>query len=277
MKKIYWIFALVVALGLTCCSEDANINVYDGHNFVQFADSEVIMPVTEDNRVFEVAVGMNTVADYDRSVALVVDAKNSNALEGYHFTLESHNVVIPAGELATKVRIHGIYEKIGSVNDSLVVTLRILTDKDNVSQIYGNKIRVRLQKVRPFRIEDYVGDMQITCTFPYSTSAVTRYMVKTEKIDDHTLLIKKPFEDRRDMVITFTDNKEDPMKQDIHVKEQVAFTDNTFGPVSMASVDGVPSYYLPEDRAFVLYMDAFLSQMGSFGSYYYIFEWVAEE
>lgn len=251
--------------------------MYEGENFVQFADSEYIMPVTEDERVFEVPVGMTTATSYDRSIAVIVDAKNSNAIEGYHFDIESHNVTVEAGKLTANVRIHANYSKIASVNDSLVITLRILTEESNISPIYGNKTMVRLQKVRPFDIDDYVGNMQITCTFPFSLSNVTRYLVKTEKVDDHTLKIKNVFEDNRDLKIRFNEDADNPLDQSIVVKEQIAFTDNMFGPVSMMSVDGAPSYYLPEDRAFVLYMESFLSQMGSFGAYYYVFQWITPD
>lgn len=272
-----YIIAIIAVLSLAACGEDERQNQYDDACFVQFEDSVYTMPVTEDERVFEVPVGMTTSADYDRYVAVAVDVKGTNAIEGWHFTVEEKNILIPAGKLVGKVRIRGNYSHIESVNDSLAVTLRILADKSQISNLYGDRTNIRLQKVRPFHIDDYVGNMQITCTFPYSTSSVTRYYVKTEKVDAHTLRIKKVFEDARDIVIKFHEDKYNPLDQGIDVKEQVAFTDEKFGPVSMSSVEGAPSYYLPEDRAFVLYLDAYLSHLGSFGAYYYIFQWVTED
>lgn len=281
IKKIYVVLLVLVSLwgmgGLTSCSSDESRNYYEGESFVMFQDSACVMPVTEDGRVFEVAVGMTRAVEHDRYVAVAVEPMETNAIEGYHFELESHNVLIPAGKLTGNVRIKAKYDNIESVDDSLAVTLRILASGEELSSLYGSKTNIRLQKVRPFRIEDYVGDMQITCTFPYSTSSVTRYYVKTEKVDAHTLVLKKVFEDTRDIVIRFHENKDNPLDQNIDVKEQVAFTDERFGPVSMSSVDGAPSYYLPEDRAFVLYLDAYLSHLGSFGSYYYIFQWVTPD
>lgn len=272
-----YIIAIIAVLSLAACGEDERQNQYGDACFVQFEDSVYTMPVTEDERVFEVPVGMTTSADYDRYVAVAVDVKGTNAIEGWHFTVEEKNILIPAGKLVGKVRIRGNYSHIESVNDSLAVTLRILADKSQISNLYGDRTNIRLQKVRPFHIEDYVGNMQITCTFPYSTSSVTRYYVKTEKVDAHTLRIKKVFEDARDIVVKFHEDKDNPLDQGIDVKEQVAFTDEKFGPVSMSSVEGAPSYYLPEDRAFVLYLDAYLSHLGSFGAYYYIFQWVTED
>lgn len=265
--------ALLVA---SCQSEVEDIR-YKGGSFVQFADSDYAMPVTDYDRVFEIPVGVTKAVDKDRTIAVMVDTKRSNAIEGYHFTMESHNVVIPAGKRSAVLRLHGNYENIESVNDSLGITLKLLVDANDISPLYGDFARVRLQKVRPFCIDDYVGNLQMTCTFPFSTSSITTFNLESEKVNDSTLIVKKPFDVRRNLVLNFHTGKDDPFDQNIDVKEQVAFTDVSFGMVSMQSVAGIPSYYLPEDRAFVLYMDAFLAHLGSFGSYFYIFEWISPD
>lgn len=280
IKQKYKLLSLLVitiaVMTILSCSTD-KVPTCETDNFVMFQDSALVMPVTEDMATFEIAVGMMKAEDHDRYVPVVVDAKQSNAIEGYHFTIEDKNVLIPAGQLTGKVVLHGNYTHIASVDDSLAVTLRLLANDKELTSLYGNKVNVRLRKVRPFSIDDYVGNMKITCTFPYSTSSVTRYYVKTEKKDDHTLIIRHLFDDVHDITIKFTEDKANPLDQSIKVREQVAFNDEQFGPVSMASVDGAPSYYLPEDRAFILYLDAYLSHVGSFGAYYYIFEWVTED
>lgn len=258
------------------CSVDNSANLYQGEAFVQFQDSVYELPVTSDGRDFDIVIGVTQAASYDRYVAVAVDVKASNAVEGYHFSISDHNVKIPAGQLTGTLTMKGKYENIESVNDSLAVTLRILNG-EALSPLYSGKANVRMQKVRPFCIDDYVGDMQLTCTFPFSTSSVTRFYVKSERVDAHTLRICHPFDNSRNLLLSFHENAADPFDQCIDVREQVAFTDQQFGPVSMATVDGIPSYYLPEDRAIVLYMDAFLSNLGSFGSYYYILQWVSPD
>lgn len=273
MKRLLYIIPLLAIVG---CKPDNSMNIYQGESFVQFQDSVYEMPVTQADRTFEISVGVSQACDKDRHVAVIVDAKASNAVEGYHFTIEDHNVLIPAGKMAGTLRLHGCYENIASVNDSLAITLRLL-GSESTSPLYGGKTNVRIQKVRPFCIDDYVGDMQLTCTFPFSTSSVTRFYIKSEKVNDHTLRLLKPFDNSRHLVLTFHDNPDDPFDQCIDVREQVAFTDQQFGPVSMQSVDGIPSYYLPEERGIVLYMDAFLSNLGSFGAYYYVLQWVSPD
>ena len=290
IKTIYISFVLLLAFTTACTSHVDDIR-YEGEDFVLFADSDYVMPLTEDNRVFEIPVGFATSAPYDRTVAVAVDVKQSNAIEDYHFLVENHNVKVAAGQTTGMLRLRGCYNHVESVDDSLCVTLRLLPHEGQTptqqnqssaslhgtSALYGSTTRVHLQKVRPFRIEDYVGDLRLTCTFPFSTSSVTNFNVKSEKINDSTLVVRKPFDDNRDLVLNFHTGKSNPFDQNIDMREQVAFTDATFGQVSMATVEGAPSYYLPEDRAFVLYLNAYLSHLGSFGSYYYIFQWISPD
>lgn len=276
IKTIYISFVLLLAFTTACTSHVDDIR-YEGEDFVLFADSDYVMPLTEDNRVFEIPVGFATSAPYDRTVAVAVDVKQSNAIEGYHFQLQNPNVTVPAGMLTGMLQVKGFYEHMESVSDSLCVTLRLMSRSTSVSKLYGDVARVHLRKVRPFHIEDYVGDLQLTCTFPFSTSSVTTFNVKSEKVNDSTLVVRKPFDDNRDLVLHFHTGKDNPLDQNIDMREQVAFTDATFGQVSMATVEGAPSYYLPEDRAFVLYLDAYLSHLGSFGAYYYIFQWISPD
>ena len=250
--------------------------VYDDYNFVQFSDSTYQMPVTNKGQVFEVPVVMSTKSQAARKVIVDVDPKLTNATEGYHFTLESRNIEIPAGGNTGMVRIHANYEHI-SHKDSLAVTLRILVDSKDTNPIYGNSTNVRLVKCMPFNIDDYVGDLMLTCTFPYSTSSTTSYLTSSVKVNDSTLLLNGPFEKNRDMTLRFHTGKDNPFDRDIDMREQVAFTDVNFGQVSMATVDNAPSYYLPEERAFVLYLDAYLAGLGSFGTYYYIFQWITPD
>lgn len=269
--------ACVCAVSAVSCSDGKSEMLYQGPSFVQFADSAYLVPVTCVDTVFQIPVSVARASRKDRSIAVVTDLRQSNAIEGYHYRLESHNVLIPAGETVGYLRVCGYFGNIESVSDSLCATFRLLVPGDEVSSMYGNSVNVRFQKVLPFCIDDYVGDLRVTCTFPYSTSSVTSYLVKSEKVDSVTLRIKSLFDNVRDITVRFRYDPSNPFEQGIDVPEQIAFTDNVYGPVSMAAVEGIPSYYLPEDRAFVLYMEAFLAQMGSFGAFYYVFEWVTPD
>lgn len=274
-KVMMMVLPLIGGVLASCSSEIPDIR-YEGSEFVQFADSIYDIPVTQDEKVFEIPVVFSTKADVDRHIIVDIDRKNSNATEGFHFTLETRNLTIPAGQLTASVRIKGIFRHI-ETSDSLAITLKILNHENEQSAIYGNKTVVHLIKVLPFHIEDYVGDMLMTCTFPFSTSETTTFLLTTEKVDDHTLRIMAPFEDARNLTIRFNEDPENPFYRDITVRKQIAFTDVNYGPVSMSSVEGYPSYYIPQDRAFVLYMLSELEHVGAFGTHYYIFRWITPD
>ena len=276
MKKVFYTLLTGMLMTFAACTSKTEEVTYQGSCFVQFSDSVYRMPVTEDGRVFEIPVVMSQASPEDRNVIVDVDMRQTNATEDYHFTLESRNVRIPAGQLVGKARLHADYTHI-NVSDSLALTLRIVSDQHATSQLYGNSTCVQLVKCMPFHIEDYAGDMLLTCTFPFSTSATSTFLISSQKIDETHLQVNGPFEERRNLVLNFHTGQDDPFDRNIDMKEQVAFTDVNFGQVSMATVDNAPSYYIPSERAFVLYLDAYLAGLGTFGAYYYVFQWITPD
>lgn len=280
MKKIiYSIASLTLMAGAfltsACSSEIPDID-YAGQEFVQFGDSTYNVPVTQQEKVFEIPVVFSNKMDIERHVIVDIDRRNSNATEGFHFSIETRNLTIPAGENTAKVKVKGYYDNMNP-DDSLAFTLQIVNHESEQLGIYSKKAVVHLTKLLPFNIDDYVGDMLMTCTFPFSTSNTTTILVESQKIDDHTLRIISPFDDARNLTIKFHEDPEKPFDRNIDVKTQVAFTDVNYGPVSMSSIEGYPSYYIPQDRAFILYMIAELEHIGSFGSFYYIFRWITPD
>lgn len=277
MKKQIAYIAVLVGLTTGFCGCDSENTYYEGPDFVLFADSLLDMPVTEDeSRLFDVYIGTTQATETDRNFIVDVDVENTNAIEGYHFDLLSRNITIKAGERAGRVRLKGYYEHM-NVSDSLAVTLRLVGAEGKLSPLYGNKTNVRLYKCMPFHIDDYVGDMQVSATFPFSSTQITTYNVKTVKKDSRTLVVKEPFDAMHDLVLKFHDNSTDPFDNDIDIVEQIAFTDANYGEVAMRSIEGLPSYYLPADRAFVLYVEAFIPRVASFGAYWYVFKWITPE
>lgn len=260
---------------MVACDKD-NI-YYTGPNYIMFTDSLLDMPVTEDEEMlFELTIAATHTSDIDRNYIVDVDMKRTNAIEGYHFDILSRNVTIKAGERTGKVKLKGYYNHL-SVNDSLAVTLFFVNNEEKFSELYNDWTNVRLHKCMPFNIDDYTGNMRMTCTFPFSTSSVTTFLVTTEKKNDSTLIVNSPFDDSHNLILKFHTTKDDPFDTTIDMVEQIAFTDSYYGEVAMSTIDGVASYYLPYERAFVLILNVFIPKIGSFGNYYYIFEWVTPE
>lgn len=267
--------ALCCLIAFTAC--DSERPVYEGEQYVLFTDTLHYAPVTEgDGFVYEVEIGTTTASNVDRHYIVDVNQKKSEAQEGYHYEIISRNVTIKAGEYVGTFKIKGIYENLQS-NEVLAISLNIIGAEEEMNPLYRNECTVCLVKCLPFNIRDYVGDVRMAATFPFSTSNLTYTMLKTEYINDSTLRIKEPFDQNHDLVIRFHTGKDNPFDQDIEMTEQIAFTDASFGDVAMKTTTSAPSFYLPEERAFVICADVFIPAIGSFGTYTYIFEWRSPE
>lgn len=276
MKKlnIYSLSALLLlVLTFVGCSEEKML--YSGNEYVMFADTLHYMPVTpNDGKIFDVVVSTTQKANYDRTYGVELVINKSNAIEGRHFELLSNNVTIKAGELTGSIPVKGIYDDI-IYGEELVFTLRILASNDAIWDLYGKETKVSLIKCPKFSIDDYTGNLKLYATFPFSTQNVSFY-VKSEKLNDSTLLIKQPFSDKYDLKVRFADNKNNPFEDGLSVSEQIAFSDVKYGRVSTQTVVSMPSYYITEARSLFMYMDMFVSGVGSFGTYRYIFKWVPQ-
>ena len=148
MKKFLIDLSLVLVLVLTLigvgCKEERAL--YDGPNYILFSDSLYIFPVQNNEDYFEIPISATRAYDYDRTLAVEVIDKKSNAIEKVHYALESNTVTIKAGELSTNVRVRGFYDNI-AVTDSLGFSLRLVSEEDTQWDIYGIDANVLLKKI----------------------------------------------------------------------------------------------------------------------------------
>lgn len=165
-------------------------------------------------------------------MAILYHWKKSNAIEGKHYTIESNTITIKAGERSANVRIRGNYDAI-AVTDSLGLTLRLLTEKENQWNMYENnyEAKVVLQKCCPFDINLFNGYAVLTSTYMQEFMAnVDSRLVKTviDTEEENTIIMKDFFYDGYDVKIRFTTN--DILNPLIEMDEQVfASTAEAFG------------------------------------------------
>ena len=271
--KLY--VAMAAALLMVACeSED---KMYEGKNYVMFSDSIYTMPVMVDDQEFEVPVAATTTASYDRNYAVEILNEKSTAVRGVHFDFVegSNNITIKAGERVGMVRIKPIYSHMER-NDSLVISLRLLEPAEEQLAIYGNTTRIDMVKCYPFDMNDFIfpgGNMYMLASFPFS-SDTQQIRVNGEVKDDHTFILKDAFSDIYPLRLEFDDS--DPLDYTIRVPEQPAFKDSSYGTVYVRSVDMYPSYFVVPDHFFVLYLEVYIPQLGSFGVYQYIFKCITQ-
>ncbi len=270
-------FPVVATFMGGCQSEDIQ---YSGPEYVMFSDSIYTMPVLDaEDATFSVPVAATTTAGYDRNYAVEIVNDKSTAVRGFHFDFveNSNNVVIKAGERVANVQLKGHYANVGR-EDSLQLCLRLVEPQPQKWELYGNETRVEFIKCHPFDMNEFLrigndtdeANFMMYATFPFDTN-MTTLSVKGAKKDDKTLILTDMFGNSGVGNIRLVFDDSDPLDLRITVPEQPAFRESSYGTVWLRSVAQYPSYFNTFDRFFVLILEVYVPQIGSFGVYQYIF------
>lgn len=194
--------ALLLVLA-TACEQERTI--YDGPDYIMFSDSLYVLPVQNSEEYFEIPVSATRASSHDRVIAVEIVDKNSNAIEGRHYELESNTLTIKAGELATNVRVRGVYENIG-VSDSLGFALRLVTDKSTHWDMYCVDVNVVVKKTCPFDIDAFTGYAVVSSTYFQSyMPLVDKRLIKTKRDPDNPngIILENYFYDGYDVKVEF--------------------------------------------------------------------------
>ena len=251
---------------------------YDSNSeYVMFSDSLVVVPVTEDaERYYEIKIGTNRAIDVDVTYPIEIVAHKSLAIDGVHFELEARNITIKAGETKGSLLMKGNYDRMDFKNE-IDFTINVINPRGGISELYGSEMKVVLKKIKRLNIDDFVGDLKVTAAYPFSNNLTSLYC-KSEKISDTELrILDLYFNDKSPFVVEFKndDDDENIFNNEIEVKSQYSFMDPNYGPVLMRSIKANPSFYVPQDKAFVLFLEYYLNKVGSFGVHPVILEWVS--
>ena len=142
MKKIFnIILAIAVVAGFVACNEQ--YTTYNDKEYLMFSDSLSTNMVLADGTPFKVQVSSTVARNFDRTYAVEVVDKGSNAIEGYHYRLGSNTITIPAGKLSTEVEVYGNYENIEPA-DSLGFTLKLVMHEDLKWGMYPNSDQTKV-------------------------------------------------------------------------------------------------------------------------------------
>ena len=179
---------------------------YDGPECIMFSDTLFTLPIQNSEEVFDIPVVSMYTDGADRTFAVEIVDKKSNAVEGRHYELESNTVVIKAGERVANVKVRGLYDNF-SPTDSLGFALRLICPKELQSPLYGDEAKVVLQKCKPLDIKDFTGYCLITrCTyFDTYIPSITQRLIQTEldPDDSNTVILKNFIYDGHDLKMKF--------------------------------------------------------------------------
>lgn len=285
MKRLFIRIGVIVAVvaGLSACGE-ADRTTYDGPEYVMFSDSLSYFPVQNSDDWYNIPVASTVAYDYDRTYAVEVEDKNSNAVENKHYVFESNTVTIKAGERSANLRMKGIYENIGDT-DSLAVSLRLVAKEGVQWGLYGTKTRVQIMKVCPFDLNVFTGYCKLNSTYfrDYMTATSLR-VLKSDIVagEENTIAVHDFFYSGYDLKIKFDQKK--PLEPFIEWEDQViGSTAEAFGTIHgngklMVTQPTVyVSYYNVCQKFMLMYITLYVKDVGTVGTYVNILEWISDE
>lgn len=272
------ILALVAAgATLTGCNPDRV--TYTDSERLMFADTLATYPVTEDNKPFGVTIGTNVRCDYDRTFGVEIVDKGSTAIENFHYRLESSSVTIKAGEASTEVRLISTFTNF-EPTDSIGVILRLVAPEQLLWDTKSTQTKVVFMKCCPFDISEWTedgGNFILYSSFPSSaTGSIVKSLVKAEAMPDgERLLIKNMLGEPYDLKIRFITGN--PLNPVVEVLPQKGFFATNYGDVYVTTDEATPNYYYTCQRFLKFNMVAYADNVGVFGSYTYMLEWITQK
>lgn len=287
MRKIFIGFLAVSAIiiGLTGC-EQKRVS-YNGPSYLMFSDTLYDYPVQETNEVFKVPVSTTKAVDYDRTFAVEIIDKESNAIEGKHYKLLNNTVVIKAGKMTADVEVQGIYENIAAT-DSLGFSMRLILPEETEWDLYGKGAKVVLHKTCPFDINNFKGYCKVTSTYLLEFKQSSTRLIKTElsQDEDNTVILKDLYYDGYDVKLKFKTG--DVYRPYITMEDCVcASTSDAFGTIygdgklMMSQPTNYVSYYNTCEKFVLQYVTLSVynkdkTLYGTVGTYLNILEWISD-
>lgn len=281
-KVLAGIVAGLSAFAMVGC--DSDTITYDGPDYVMFSDSLQNIAIQDDTTYHDIPVVATTTCDYDRTYAVEIIDKESNAIEGLHYDLASNSVTIKAGERAGAIKIRGHFSSFEDT-DSIGVTLRLIAQKNKIWDLYGDETKVVLVKICPFNIDNFVGYAKLTSTYfadYMSTTEMRLLQTVRDPDDDHGIILKNFLYDGYDIKVHF--NTDDPLKPILEMDPQVvgttteAFEGAVYGDkkLRVQQPSSVTSYFNVCQGFFLQYMTFYVENVGTVGTYANIVEWISE-
>lgn len=300
MKRLFNIFlGIATFAGFVACNEE--YVTYDGREYLMFSDTLSTNMIAADGKPFKVAVSSTVARGYDRTYAVEIVDKGSNAIEGYHYRLASNTITIPAGKLSTNVEVYGNYENI-EPTDSLGFTLQLVMRDELKWELYpeSNRTKVVMYKSCPFDINEWGGTIEkpkyclltslLLYSYPGTNTSYSRLVrCYKHKSMENTVVMDDLFYDGFDVPLTFdTTNPAEPllkMQNDQVIGDEWSVFGYAYGDGNILGVhspmSGQTSYFNSCQKYaqlwVLMYVKDFSTTIGYMGYFYNILEWLSDE
>lgn len=274
------ILFLSVCTMIACNHEQTTDN---GRDYIYFSERSYDLEVLDSEEWFNIEVTATRKSDHDRLIGVEIVDSRSNAIEGYHYTLESSTLKIKAGELNCSARIKGIPENI-ELSDSLGIALRLVIDEQNEWNAYGVDANVHLHKCCPINLDAFTGYCKLTSTWimQYMNGDARLVLTERDANDPNIIVVKDMFYDGYDIRLRFdTEARYNPA---VEIEEQVlSSTGEAFGTIygngklMVMQAQEYPSYYSPCESFMLQYVTMYVEEVGTVGTFVNIFEWISDD
>ena len=184
--------------------------------------------------------------------------------------------------------VHGYYSNIKDT-DSLGFELSLVMDERLEMPLYGKSTKAVMMKSCPFNIEDYTGWCLFTSMFLYQYSSTGEYqrLIKTEKVDENTIVCRNWLADGYDILMEF--DSKDPMNPTVKIPSGQVATDegSSFGTsygdnrVLVEDSSLAQSIFYPCGRYLYVWSHIYVEDLGvsvgTVGHFYNVMEWISDE
>lgn len=284
MKKILIGLCSVFGLLLSTTSCNEEYSTFDGPSFISLSDTLYVLPVQNNEEVFDIPVVASRACDYDRTLAVEVVDKKTNAIEGKQFFVESNTVTIPAGKMMANFRVRGNSDNI-TINDSVGINIRLLAEPFENKGLQNLEANIILQKVCPFKLSDFVGWCTVKSPYmdDYMPGTVGR-LVKTvaDTEEENTIIFKDYYYKGYDVKLRFT--TDDILNPLVELDEQnFGPTSEAFGTIygdgiiKMTEAPSFVSYYSSCEKFLIHSMVLSVPGVGVVGNYFSLVKWISDD
>lgn len=286
-KTIISTLIILCTLLIAGCKAD-NVEVAGGS--YHFAEQSYSFGVLSNEEWFEVPVIATLPHSEARNIGIEVVASESSAIEGVHFSLESHTLPLKADSNEAVVRIQGNPEAF-ELGEILTLKLRLAVDDKYTDDTTTAECEIELQKCCPFDINAFTGYCKITSTYFMQYLNCDARLVRTERDpeNENGIVIKDMFYEGHD--VHFTLHSDDPLNPIADMPTTVVgSTGEAFGTIygngklmiSEPEGEGIDSemyksYYGMCERFLFNYAMLYVEEVGIVGVFVNIFEWISDD
>jgi len=276
----------IVALAMVGCSQE--YTTYSDDSYIIFADSMTVLPVQNDEEVFDIVIAATKAEKFDRNVGVEILPNKSNAIEGRHYAITSQTVTIPAGSMTGTLKVRGIAKNI-DVTDSIGVTLRLVNKVTDKWEAYGDKgqeARVMFRKACPFNLEQFTGHCTVRSSYfqdymPRTTMRLVSSVI--DPVNKNTIILKDFFYKGFDIRLRL--DTANILRPDVYMdkSQQLGTTAEAFGTIYgngqlMAYLPSVYTSYFSSCEEFItIYPQFYVDGVGTVGTFTTVIKFITDE